>query len=68
MAITCDQKIALFNITKQVYFMDVKDIFKVKNKIKGDKTNVLTSKSDQVETSAVESNPILPNVVATLSS
>ena len=68
MAITCDQKVALFNITKQVYFMDVKDIFKVKNKIKGDKTNVLTSKSDQVETSAVESNPILPNVVATLSS
>lgn len=48
--------------------MEIKDIFKVKQKIKGDRVSLLTSKVDHVETAAVETHAHFPNIVATLSS
>jgi uncharacterized protein (DUF488 family) len=67
LSITADQKIALFNITRQIYFMDIKDILRTKEKLKGNKINYLPTRIDFNEQSIVECNPILSNVAATIS-
>ena len=46
---TCDQTVALFNVTKQIFYMKFEDIFKAKERIKGTKINSLASRIDYNE-------------------
>ena len=69
LALSCDQKMMIFNLSKHIYYMDMNQIISKgregKDKIKA--TSYLPQKVDQNQHNAIECNPQSSNVMATLS-
>lgn len=66
LSITSDQKFILFGVMRKILFIDIKEIYKCKRKVRENKFDELSSLKYS-EFQQVECNPIYPYCVASLS-
>ena len=70
LALTCDQRYALFNMTKQICYFDVRADM-INKAAKHDKlkagTNFLPSKIDQNQHFSLECSPLNPRIISSIS-